>query len=273
MLNQEPTAAQKPVTMMRKLMVAGNWKLNGSQVMLRQWLADYAESAADREAVEVALCVPYVYVPVLKELAAADVTVGAQDLSAHEKGAHTGEVSAAMLKDVGAELVLVGHSERRQDHFESDALVREKCQQALSQNLTVVVCVGESRQQRETDKTFVVIKQQLDAFSDLITADNVGRFLVAYEPIWAIGTGLTASAEQAQEVHQFIRSQLAAKDVTMARQIRLLYGGSCKGSNAFELFSMPDVDGGLIGGASLTAEDFMAICREAKKLMNETQSS
>ncbi len=258
---------------MRNLMVAGNWKLNGSQAMLKRWLQQYTEHKADREQVDVAICVPYVYVPALKAMAPHDIQVGAQDLSAHDKGAHTGEVSAAMLKDVGAELVLIGHSERRQDHGESNELVRQKCRQALAQNLTVVVCVGESRAQREADETFAVIKQQLDAVIDLLTTENVERFLVAYEPIWAIGTGLTASAEQAQEVHQFIRSQLAAKDVTMARQIRLLYGGSCKGSNAFELFSMPDVDGGLIGGASLTAEDFMAICRQAKKLMNETQSN
>lgn len=259
--------------MSRQLTVAGNWKLNGSLPMIRQWLSDYDELAADREGVEVALCVPFVYVSALKDLAPADLTVGAQDLSAHSSGAHTGEISAEMLKEVGADLVLVGHSERRQDHGENDALVRAKCEQALAQGLTVVVCVGESRQQRQAEETFTVIKRQLEAVSDLVTAENVARVMVAYEPIWAIGTGLTATAEQAQEVHQFIRSQLASKDVTMARQIRLLYGGSCKGSNAFELFSMPDVDGGLIGGASLTAEDFMAICRQAKKLMNKTQSN
>jgi len=152
-------------------------------------------------------------------------------------------------------------------------LVRAKFKLVLAQGLTPVVCVGESQQQREEGETFAVIERQLTAVIDLLNADNSHQCLLAYEPIWAIGTGLTASAEQAQEVHQFIRSQLATKDVTMARQIRLLYGGSCKGSNAFELFSMPDVDGGLIGGASLTAEDFMAICQQAKKLMNKTQSN
>lgn len=263
----------KPVMKMRKLMVAGNWKLNGSKPMMRQWLADFGAMDESFDDLDMALCVPYVYLPLFNLEAPDHLMTGAQDLSAHPSGAHTGEVSAEMLKDVGVRLVLIGHSERRQDHAESDDLVRAKFKQALAHNLTPVVCLGESRQQRENGETFAVIEQQLNAVIDLLNADNASQCLLAYEPIWAIGTGLTASAEQAQEVHQFIRSQLTTKDVTMARQIRLLYGGSCKGSNAFELFSMPDVDGGLIGGASLTAEDFMAICRQAKKRMNETQSN
>ena len=258
---------------MRKLMVAGNWKLHGNQAMLRQWLADFDAFDESLNDLDVALCVPYVYVPILKAAAADSIITGAQDVSAHDAGAHTGEVSAKMLQDVGTQLVLIGHSERRQDHGESDDLVRAKFQQALAQGLMPVVCVGESQQQRDQGEAFTVIERQLKAVIDLLNVDNAAQCFIAYEPIWAIGTGLTASAEQAQEVHQFIRSQLASKDVTMARQIRLLYGGSCKGSNAFELFSMPDVDGGLIGGASLTAEDFMAICQQAKKQLNKTQSS
>ena len=258
---------------MRKMMVAGNWKLHGSQTMLRQWLADFDAIGESLNGVDLSLCVPYVYLPMLSHESSEYLNVGAQDVSTHEKGAHTGEVSADMLRDVGAEVVLIGHSERRQDHHESDDDVRAKLKQVLTQDLTPIVCVGESQRQREQGETFAVIERQLNAVIDLFNVDNAHRCLLAYEPIWAIGTGLTASAEQAQEVHQFIRSQLAVKDVTMARQIRLLYGGSCKGSNAFELFSMPDVDGGLIGGASLAAEDFMAICRQAKKLMNETQSN
>lgn len=258
---------------MRKLTVAGNWKLHGSEVMLRRWLADFDTMGESLHELDVVLCVPYVYLSLLNTEAPDYLITGAQDVSAHESGAHTGEVGAGMLKDVGTRLVLIGHSERRQDHAESDDLVRAKFKQVLAQGLTAVVCVGESRQQRENGETFAVIKGQLEAVMDLLNADNAGQCLVAYEPVWAIGTGLTASAEQAQEVHQFIRSQLATKDVTMARQIRLLYGGSCKGSNAFELFSMPDVDGGLIGGASLAADDFMAICRQAKKLLNKTQSN
>ncbi|KAA3641789.1 MAG: triose-phosphate isomerase [Proteobacteria bacterium] len=257
---------------MRKFMIAGNWKLHGSHAMIRQWLADFMALDTSIDALDVALCVPYVYLPMLSTNASKNILIGAQDVSAHDTGAHTGEVSAAMLQEVGARLVLIGHSERRQDHAESDELVRAKFKQALAQGLMPVVCVGESQQQRENNETFAVIERQLNAIIDLLNAANADQCILAYEPIWAIGTGLTASAEQAQEVHQFIRSQLAHKDVTMARQIRLLYGGSCKGSNAYELFSMPDVDGGLIGGASLKAEDFMAICHQANKLLDKTQS-
>lgn len=259
--------------MMRKFMVAGNWKLHGSESMLKNWMADFVTNDQSAKGIDVALCVPFLYVPQLSASAPRSLIVGAQDVSAHASGAHTGEISAAMLKDVGAQLVLIGHSERRQHHGEDDALVRAKFKQALAQGLMPIICVGESQQQRENNETFAVIERQLAAVIDLLDADNAGQCLLAYEPIWAIGTGLTASAEQAQEVHQFIRSQLASKDVTMARQIRLLYGGSCKGSNAFELFSMPDVDGGLIGGASLAAEDFVAICRQANKLLNKKQSN
>jgi triosephosphate isomerase len=267
------TAVMKAVVMMRKMMVAGNWKLHGSEAMLRQWLADFDAMGDSLDELDVALCVPAVYLPLFDVEAPDCLISGAQDVSAHETGAHTGEVSAEMLQDVGTRLVLIGHSERRQDHNESDDLVRAKFKQAMAQGLMPVVCVGESQQQREKEETFAVIERQLMAVMDLLNEDNASQCLLAYEPIWAIGTGLTASAEQAQEVHQFIRSQLASKDVTMARQIRLLYGGSCKGSNAFELFSMPDVDGGLIGGASLTAADFMAICRQANKLLDKNSQT
>ncbi len=253
---------------MRKLLVVGNWKLNGSQQQLKQWLVDFGGTFDfDEFSCDVALCVSHVYLPLLKAIKQPSLLCGAQDVSSHVKGAYTGEVSAEMLADVGADLVLIGHSERRAYHQESDAFVATKFQQAISHGLIPVLCVGESQEQREKNQTFAIIEQQLKAVIEQLTPELADRCLIAYEPVWAIGTGLTASAEQAQEVHQFIRSQLAIKDVTMARQIRLLYGGSCNGENAHELFSMPDVDGGLIGGASLTATDFMAICRQANSLL------
>jgi len=253
---------------MRKLLVAGNWKLNGSQQLLKQWLLDFNDGFDfDKSNCDVALCVPNVYLPLLKQIKPSSMLCGSQDVSSHSQGAYTGEVSAEMLADVGADLVLVGHSERRAYHNESDAKIAAKFQQAIDHALIPVLCVGESHEQRESNQTFAVIEKQLKAVIEKLTPDLADRFLIAYEPVWAIGTGLTASAEQAQEVHQFIRSQLAINDVTMARQIRLLYGGSCNGENAHELFSMPDVDGGLIGGASLTATDFMTICHQANSLL------
>ena len=194
------------------------------------------------------------------------VLCGAQNLSEHDDGAITGEVSAGMLKDLGCQMVLVGHSERRTMHNESSAEVAAKFAQAVKHGLTPVLCVGESLVQRQAEQTFEVVWAQIQAVIDLVGVSGLSHGVIAYEPVWAIGTGETATADQAQEVHQFIRSQLASNDATIARRMRILYGGSCKGSNAHELFSMPDVDGGLIGGASLTVQDFMAICEQAGKL-------
>ncbi len=186
---------------------------------------------------------------------------GAQDLSVNDNGAHTGDVSSDMLTDLGCTHVLVGHSERRSDHDESSQLVARKAARAIEAGLCPVVCVGETWEDRENGQTEQVVGEQLQALFEQVSADDLGRLMIAYEPVWAIGTGKTATAEQAQQVHAFIRTQVAAIDVTIADRLTILYGGSVKGSNAAELFGQTDIDGGLIGGASLTAEQFLPICQ------------
>jgi triosephosphate isomerase len=249
---------------MRKKFVAGNWKMHGSRSMAQALVREIASGKPD--AVDVAVFPPFVY---LAELAAqqqveSSLAVGAQDLSEHAgQGAYTGEVSAAMLVDVGACWVLVGHSERRQYHHESDELVARKFAAARAGGLTPILCIGETLQQREAGETHEVISRQLQAVLSINGIDSFSNAVIAYEPVWAIGTGRTASAEQVQQVHAFIRSQLEKEDVTISRLTRLLYGGSVKPANAAELFAQADVDGGLIGGAALTASDFLAICSAA----------
>jgi triosephosphate isomerase len=211
---------------------------------------------------DVAVCVPF---PFLSEtavtLAASDIRWGAQDCSAHEQGAYTGEVSAAMLREFGCRWVIVGHSERRAYHGESDQLVADKARAALSHGITPIVCVGETLAQREAGETAAVVKRQLSAVIHTL-GHCVSEMVVAYEPVWAIGTGRTATPEQAQEVHALLRAQLLAA-TSRANEMRLLYGGSVKADNAASLFAQPDIDGGLIGGAALKAADFAAICRAA----------
>lgn len=248
---------------MRKKFVAGNWKMHGSRSMAAALVADLVSGMPND--IDVAVFPPFPYVAELvAQQAESGLLIGAQDVSAHEgQGAYTGEVSAAMLADVGAQWVLVGHSERRQYHHESDDLVARKFGAARAGGLTPVLCVGETLEQREAGETESVIARQLQA---VVSANGVASFVtavIAYEPIWAIGTGRTASPEQAQQVHAFIRSQLEKEDVTISRLTRLLYGGSVKAANAAELFAQADVDGGLIGGASLTASDFLGICAAA----------
>ncbi|MEO6800554.1 MAG: triose-phosphate isomerase [Rhodanobacter sp.] len=248
---------------MRKKLVAGNWKMHGSRTMSAALVEEVA--AAKPASVDVVVFPP---VPYVAELATqqrdSGVGIGAQDLSEHEgQGAYTGEVSGAMLMDVGARWVLVGHSERRQYHHEDDELVARKFAAALAAGLTPILCVGETLQQRENEETEAVIVRQLHA---VLRGSGIASFdtaVIAYEPIWAIGTGRTATPEQVQQVHAFIRSQLETEDATLCRLTRLLYGGSVKAANAAELFAQADVDGGLIGGASLTAADFLAICTAA----------
>jgi len=248
---------------MRKKLVAGNWKMHGSRTMAKALLADVrAGMPAD---VEVAVFPPFPYLAeLIQQGEGSALGFGAQDLSEHVgQGAYTGEVSAAMLSDVGAQWVLAGHSERRHYHAESDELVARKFAAALAGGLTPILCVGETLAQREAGETEAVIARQLQA---VIAQSGIGVFdtaVIAYEPVWAIGTGRTASPEQAQQVHAFIRSQLAGEDVTISRLTRLLYGGSVKAANAAELFAQPDVDGGLIGGAALAAADFLEICAAA----------
>ncbi|WP_266171106.1 triose-phosphate isomerase [Dyella subtropica] len=248
---------------MRKKLVAGNWKMHGSRSMAEALVGEIV--AGKPTDVDVAVFPPFPYITALADShAGSGLGFGAQDVSEHQgQGAYTGEVSAAMLADSGAQWVLVGHSERRQYHSESDELVARKFAAARAGGLTPILCVGETLTQREAGETEAVIARQLQA---VIALNGIGSFdtaVIAYEPVWAIGTGRTATPEQAQAVHGFIRSQLAKEDVMIARLTRLLYGGSVKAANAAELFAQPDVDGGLIGGACLASNDFLAICAAA----------
>lgn len=245
---------------MRRKLVAGNWKMHGSHTANAELLAGI--QAARPFACDVAVCVPYPYLSeTAVALAASDVRWGAQDCSAHEQGAFTGEVSVAMLAEFGCRYVIVGHSERRQYHQESDQLVADKAKIALSRGVTPIVCVGETLAQREAGETDAVVKRQLSAVIHAL-GHCAGEMVVAYEPVWAIGTGRTASPEQAQAVHALLRAQLQAA-TAHAADMKILYGGSVKPDNASTLFAQPDIDGGLIGGASLKAADFVAICRAA----------
>ncbi len=243
---------------MRRKLVVGNWKMHGSRVANAELLS--ALIAARPFAADVAVCAPFVFLnEVAATLAATDIRWGAQDVSAHEQGAFTGEVSAAMLHELGCRYTLVGHSERRALHAESDLLVAQKAQAALARGVTPIVCVGETLAEREAGQTDAVVKRQLSAVIHQL-AHCAAEMVVAYEPVWAIGTGRTASPEQAQAVHALLRAQLQAATGHGAT-MKILYGGSVKPDNAATLFAQADIDGGLIGGASLKAADFIAICR------------
>jgi len=245
---------------MRRKLVVGNWKMHGSRPANAELLAGVL--AGRPYAADVAVCVPFVFLTeTAATLAGGDLRWGAQDCSAHAQGAYTGEVSAAMLAECGCRYVIVGHSERRAYHAESDALVALKAQAALAKGVTPIVCVGETLEQREAGETEAVVKRQLSAVIHQLT-HCASEIVVAYEPVWAIGTGRTATPEQAQAVHAVLRAQLQAA-TGRGEAMRILYGGSVKADNATELFSQPDIDGGLIGGASLKAADFVAICRAA----------
>ena len=247
---------------MRRILVAGNWKMNG-RVASADALAARVENGipADCRA-EVALCPPYVHLPsVAGRLKGSRVSLGAQDVCEWGDGASTGDVSAEMLVDIGCRFVIVGHSERRGRHAESDARVAKKYRRARDAGLIPILCLGESLKERESGATTAVVDRQLSAVLEHCGAEAVAGGVIAYEPVWAIGTGRTASPEEAQEVHAFIRSRLAAHNRELAQRIRILYGGSVKAANAEQLFAMPDVDGGLIGGASLDGDEFIKICR------------
>ncbi len=245
---------------MRRKLVAGNWKMHGSHAANAELLAGIV--AARPFGCDVAVCVPFPYLSeAAVALAGSDIRWGAQDCSAHEQGAYTGEVSAAMLHEFGCRYVIVGHSERRAYHAESDQLVADKAKAALARGVTPIVCVGETLAQREAGETEAVVKRQLSAVIHTL-AHCAGEMVVAYEPVWAIGTGRTATPEQAQAVHAVLRAQLRAA-TPHADAMAILYGGSVKPDNAATLFAQADIDGGLIGGASLKAADFVAICRAA----------
>lgn len=249
---------------MRRAMVAGNWKMNGSIDSIRGLVDGILSGMGSVTNTDVVVCPPAVYISKVKDLlASSDVGLGAQDCCDQPgPGAFTGENSAAMLKDVGCQYVIIGHSERRALYGESDAMVADKYAAALAVSLTPIVCVGELLEEREAGETEKVIARQLDAILDSQPGvAALANAVVAYEPVWAIGTGKTASPEQAQQVHAFIRARVAAKDATIADGLRILYGGSVKADNAHELFGMRDIDGGLIGGAALQADGFLAICQ------------
>ena len=248
---------------MRRKLVVGNWKMNGSRtsnaVLLSEIVAGLAASGAAS-----AVCVPAPYLAQCQaQLAGTALGWGAQDVSAHASGAYTGEISTAMLQDFGCSYVVIGHSERRAYHGESDAQVAAKTVAALAAGITPIVCIGETLAQREAGQTDAVVAQQLGAVLAAIAADDVAKLVLAYEPVWAIGTGKTATPQMAQDVHQVLRSQLAAKNAVAAAGVQILYGGSMKPENAKELMAMPDIDGGLIGGAALKAADFLAIIHVA----------
>ncbi|MFN5049114.1 triose-phosphate isomerase [Roseateles sp.] len=245
---------------MRKKLVVGNWKMHGSRAANAVLLAGLKE--AGPWSADVAVCVPFPYISeTALALTGTAIAFGAQDCSAHEQGAYTGEVSSAMLQDIGCRYVIVGHSERRAYHHEGDQLVADKAKAALAHGVTPIVCVGETLAEREAGRTEEVVKRQLAVVIHTLT-HCIGEIVVAYEPVWAIGTGLTATPEQAQAVHHVLRQQLQAAS-KKADAMRILYGGSVKPDNAAQLFAQADIDGGLIGGAALKAADFAAICRAA----------
>jgi len=252
---------------MRRRVVIGNWKMNGSRESISELLATIDSSCLD-PAIEIAVCPTSLHIAeVVEQLSKSSknsrIAVGAQNVCDAESGAFTGEVSARMLAEFGVRYVLVGHSERRELYGESDQLVAAKAAAAISSGLTPVVCVGETLAQRQEGKTECVVLRQLNAVVQQIGIEGIEKCIVAYEPVWAIGTGETASPAQAQEVHAALRNRLQQLDAALAETTPILYGGSVKASNAAELFAQPDIDGGLVGGASLKAEEFNAICASA----------
>lgn len=248
---------------MRRKLVAGNWKMHGSQAVNAELLQGVRAGAAGLKA-EVAVCVPYPYLDQARQaLVGSNVAWGAQDVSEHAQGAYTGEVSAAMLADFGCRYVIVGHSERRSYYGDTDAVVAAKFEAAQKGGLVPILCVGETLDEREMNITADVVTRQLDAVIARCGVAALAKAVVAYEPVWAIGTGRTATPQQAQEVHALIRARVARDDAAVAAGLRILYGGSMKPNNAAELMAQPDIDGGLIGGASLVASDFIAICATA----------
>lgn len=249
---------------MRSPLIAGNWKMNGSQSMALALCRDLVSGVASLKGIDILLCPPSTLLHRVSEaVSASNIATGAQDIDEHEKGAYTGQVSADMVRDAGATHTILGHSERRVLYGETDARIAAKVNAALSRDLVPIICVGETREERERGRTSEVVLGQLDS---IIGHCGIGALLdgvIAYEPVWAIGTGLTATPGQAQEVHALIRRRLADRDADIAARCRILYGGSMRPDNAVALIEQPDIDGGLIGGASLTADEFLAICQAA----------
>ncbi|MGZ8190045.1 MAG: triose-phosphate isomerase [Methylococcaceae bacterium] len=244
---------------MRRSLVVGNWKMNGT-LASSESLARNILAGLDSNNAEIAICVPYVYMAKISEIVNnTNLVLGAQNVADKPSGAFTGEISASMLREFNCKYAIVGHSERRSYYGDTNESVAARFCQAQEQNVIPILCVGETLEQREQDQTFTIIDEQLEAVIDSAGIQAFNTAVIAYEPVWAIGTGKTATDEQAQEVHRYIRKYIAAKDQTIADKIQILYGGSAKPDNAKGLFAMPDIDGGLIGGASLDAESFLKI--------------
>ena len=251
---------------MHRRLVAGNWKMHGNRPANEALLDAVLAGIGGVGEVECAVCVPYPYLAQAADrLRGTPVAWGAQNVSEHAQGAYTGEVSAAMLAEHGCRYVIVGHSERRQLYGETDAQVAAKFSAVQSAGMTPIVCVGETLAERDAGKTESVVRRQLEAVLSVAAGRGFANAVLAYEPVWAIGTGRNATPEQARDVHAFLRSRIAAEDAGIARELRILYGGSVKAANAAALFAMPELDGGLIGGASLLAQEFLAIGRAARK--------
>lgn len=249
---------------MRQILVAGNWKMNGDSATNAELVADILAAVPVSDNVRLLLCPPFPYISaVAAQIAGSKVSLGAQNVSEHSGGAHTGEVAAAMLRDIGCSYAIVGHSERRTLYGETSAKVANKFQAVLDVGMTPILCIGETLQEREAGRTNAVTEEQLDAVLGTSGIAAFGSAVIAYEPVWAIGTGMIASPEQAQDVHRHIRAILENQDRAVAATVQILYGGSMKGDNAAGLIAMQDIDGGLIGGASLQAADFLAIAGAA----------
>lgn len=249
---------------MRRKFVAGNWKMHGSLAENQTLLSQLARGLKGSESLDIAVFATTPYLFQCKSLlASSPLNWGAQDMSQHSHGAYTGEVSAQMLQDFSCEYVIVGHSERREIFAENNSVVAAKFAHALKSGITPILCVGESLQQRESGVAELVIGEQIQAVLDVVGVSGFTNSVIAYEPVWAIGTGKTASPEQAQEMHAAIRAQLAKENENIAANVQILYGGSVKPGNAADIFAKPDVDGALVGGASLNANDFIQICKAA----------
>ena len=251
---------------MRHPLIAGNWKMNGSRKSIGELVIGLVEAGPFE--CEVAVFPPFVFLDTVKHLLdGTDIRLGAQNVDWREQGAFTGEVSAPMLADIGCDFCIVGHSERRHLFAESDELVAQKFAACLAQSVTPVLCVGETLEQREADITMQVVRQQVDTVIELVDMQGLAAGIIAYEPVWAIGTGRTATPEQAEEVHAALREHLAKQDERVSASMRILYGGSVNGSNAADLLVKDNIDGALVGGASLKAKEFAAICGAAQGLM------
>lgn len=249
---------------MRRTLIAGNWKMNGSLQSITELMDGIKAGLGEVTNADMAVCPPAVYLMKVKGLINdANIGLGSQNICDQESGAFTGELAASMLKEAGCQYAIIGHSERRSLYGESDELVAKRHAMAVKSGITPVLCIGETLEERESEITEAVVSRQLDAVIDTQGVEAIGKCVIAYEPVWAIGTGKTATPEQAQAVHAFIRAKLSALSSHVADNVQILYGGSMNAANAAELLSQPDIDGGLIGGASLKAADFLAIGKSA----------